>query len=814
MQMTLPVALLAAASAVEACELKLLPESLPLRGPGASHRMLLVETMHGAVTADLTAQGEFSSSAPAVAVIDKDGTVRAVGDGEAILTARFGPRSVRATVRVAGTGAPPVHSFRNEVNAVLTRNACNSGACHGALAGKGGLKLSLRGYDLDADHFAITRQAQGRRIDKTSPEDSLLLAKATAAVKHGGGMKITPDTRDHRILREWIAAGAPARSDADPVITELQVVPAAATLKPGAKLQILARAVYSDGSIRDVTHWTKWSSSDDLVAAVDADGRVTAAGNGEAAIVAVFDNRPATVRITSPQATVPDPRVFADAPRNNFVDELVLAKLAKLNIPPSPTCTDHEFVRRAYLDAAGILPTPQETQAFVADKSPDKRARLIDALLARPEFTDYWAYKWGEMLLVSSKLPGPAMWSFHEWVRRSVADNKPWDRFAREILTAKGSTLDNGAANYYVLHKDITELTEATTVTFLGMSLTCARCHNHPLEKWTQTQYYGLANTLARVKLKNGDRPGEVIVYAASSGDVPHPRTGRPVPPAPLDAKPIALDDPADRRTYLADWLTQPDNPFFARSTVNRVWRNFLGRGLFESEDDLRATNPATNEELLAALSADFVKNGYDMRRLVRLIMSSAAYQRSSRPVPGNADDDRYYSRYLVRRLPAEVILDAYSQITGVPTSFQQSNAEGQPRGPKYPDGTRALQLPDSRTVSRFLDSFGRPERAQACSCERNQESSVGQSLHLFNGRTLNDKLRAADGRIADWLKRKITDDAAIDEAFLLALCRPPTDAERARLKETLAEAGADRRAALEDLLWGVCVGKEFLFNH
>jgi hypothetical protein len=835
--LALPVA--AYPSVAGACELKLLPPSVTLRGAGDFHRLTLVETMHGTVTKDVTALGEFSSSAPGVATVDKDGTVRAVGDGEAVITATLPPRTVRITVRVEAAKAPTAWSFRNDVIPVLTRGACNSGACHGALAGKGGLKLSLRGYDLDADHFAITRQALGRRIDRGagSAADSLLVTKPLGVVKHGGGPRLAGGSLDERILVEWIAAGAPAHAEADPTLKGIEIVPPEASLKPGEKLRLIVRATYTDGRVRDVTHWARFVGSDDLVATVDADGRVTVAGRGETAITAVFAGMPAVARIVSPSEKEVADDVFAKARHANFIDELVLKKLAALRIPPSPDCTDHEFIRRAFLDAAGTLPTPAEVAAFVADTSADKRAKLVDALLSRPEYVDYWTYKWGDLLLVSSKLPTQTMWSYHAFVRRSVADNKPWDRFAREILTAKGSTLENGAGAYFVLHKDITDLTETTSVTFLGMSLTCARCHNHPLEKWTQDQYYAMANLLSRVKLKNGERPGETLVIAAPTGDVLHPRTGRPMPPQPLDGPVTDPSAAADRREAFADWLTRPENPFFARAAVNRVWRNFFGRGLVEAEEDMRATNPATNEELLAALTADFAKNGHDVKRLIRLIMTSATYQRSGRPVPGNETDDRFGSRYVPKRLAAEVLLDAYSQITGVPTEFRKMSRDGNPTGDPYAAGTRAQQLPDVQILSPFLASFGRPVREQSCSCERNSESTVGQALHVNNGKTLNEKLRSPRSVAEAWLNEKVADGELVDRAFLLVLSRPPTAEERSKMLAAIADASdlaaadgkadgkadakskeadakAARRQVIEDVLWSLATSTEFLFNH
>src|SRR5262249_52817412 len=649
---------------------------------------------------------------------------------------------------------------------------------------------------------------------------TLMLLKPPMAVPHGGGKKLDVESPEYQILADWIASGASGPKSDDPRVTKLEVLPPEAMLKPKDALQVLVRAYYSDGRVADVTRWAKFTSSEDLVATVDADGQIKVAGHGEAAISVLFANQGATSRIVSPHAHPLDERVFTSAAKHNFIDDLVLQKLQELRLPPSPLCSDHEFIRRAFLDAAGILPTPEEVTKFLADPAPDKRAKLTDQILERSEFVDYWAYKWSDLLLVSTrKLPQQSVWAFYQFIHRSVADNKPWDRFARDILTARGSSLQNGAASYFVLHRDTAELNEATSITFMGMSITCARCHNHPLEKWTQDQYWSMANLFSRVALKNGDRAGEVLVQSQSFGDVPHLRKGIPMPPTPLDGKPLPFDSPTDRRQYFADWLTSPDNPYFAKALVNRVWRNFLGRGLVEAEDDLRQTNPPTNAELFDALAKDFIDHHYDVKRLIRTVANSAAYQRSAKPLPGNVNDDRFYSHYLIRRLSAEVLLDAYAQVTGVPTPFNQiRSAAGDSSSPYagYPLGTRALQLPDAQVVSRFLDAFGRPERSQTCSCERQQDSSVGQALHVNNGQTLNDKLRDKKCRVEEWLMEKVTDEEAVKRVFVLALCRTPTAGEMTKFKGLLAEAAAEkapRREALEDLLWSVLSSKEFMFN-
>jgi hypothetical protein len=811
-----------ATTAAPAADIRLLPGDLTLIGPHGSQRLLAVSLdKNGVVDGEVTGKVKFHSSNPAVVKVDEDGVARAVGDGQALLTALLGKDQTAIKVKVAGTKEPFTWSFRNHIVPVLTKIGCNSGACHGALAGKGGLKLSLRGYAPADDHFVLTRQANGRRIDPVEPANSLMLRKPTLAVPHGGGLKLPVESPEYSRLAEWIAAGGPGPKQDDVRITRLEVFPPAAILKPKDSLQMIVRAWYSDGHGEDVTRLARFASTEDQVAGVDDDGLVKVGGHGEAAITVLYSNLVAVAQIASPLPNQVDATIFAKSPRKSYIDDLVLKKLQSLNIPPSAECSDNEFIRRAYLDAAGILPTLAELQAFVKDKSADKRARLIDQLLARAEFVDYWTYKWSDVLLISSrKLPQPAMWAFYQHVRQCVADNKPWDVFARDILTAIGSNLQNGAANYFVMHKEVTDLTEATSVTFMGMSITCCRCHNHPLEKWTQDQYWSMANLFARVGIKNGDRAGEITVQSLPDGEALHLRRQIAMPPAPLDGMALALDSPVDRRKYFADWLTAKNNPYFARALVNRVWKNFMGRGLVEAEDDLRQTNPPSNPELLEALAKDFEGHNYDVKYLIKTIMNSAAYQRSAKPVPGNAGDDRFYSHYLIRRLPAEVVLDAYSQVTGVPTVFNVINvgaSGGTAPTNAYPLGTRALQLPDALVASQFLDAFGRPDRSQTCSCERTTDATVGQALHLNNGKTLNDKLRSKASRVEQFHMDKLSDEEAIRQVLLLALSREPTAKELVRLQTLMADAARNavpRREILEDLFWAVLTGKEFLFNH
>ncbi len=809
------------AAAIAPAKLELLPAQVTLVGPRATQRFLAEATFAGGHSGDVTAKAQFHSSNPQVATVNREGIVRAAGDGEALITARLGARHATAKIIVQNAQRSFTWSFRNHVLPVMTKAGCNSGACHGAAAGKNGFKLTLRGYDPEADYLTLTRQAIGRRIVKQEPAQSLMLLKPTMTIAHGGGQRFRPGSLEYQIISDWIASGTPPPTEHDPLMQRLEVIPPGVVLRPGADQQVLVRAHFSDGHTEDVTRWAKYNSADVGVATVNDDGLVKMVGHGEAAITVWYLNKVAYARLAVPFPNRIDPRVYRTAKRNNFIDDLVLKKLEELRIAPSEPATDNEFVRRAYLDAAGILPTPAEVERFIsekgADQRPDRRARLIEEILGRSEYLDYWAYKWSDLLLVNTaKLAPPAVRSYYNWVRESVEKNKPWDKMAREILTGSGSTLENGALNFFVLHKETIDLSETVTQAFLGMRITCARCHNHPLEKWTQRDYYQFANLFSRVSLKNGSERGEFIVYAAADGNINHPRLNRPLPPRPLEGQEVPLADGRDRRQVLADWLTSPRNPYFARAMVNRVWRNFMGRGLVEAVDDVRETNPASNEALFQRLTQEFVAHGFDVKWLVRAIMNSATYQLSSKPNATNEKDEKYYSHYIIRRLPAEVILDATAQVTGVPTTFDG-----------YPRGTRALQLPETRVNSYFLTVFGRPPRVFTSEEERHHEPSVTQALHVINGQTLNEKLRAPNG-VADMLARLgFSAERIVEHMYLAALSRPPTPKERQSIAARLDEAEAQgaktkgledavvlRRQAIEDLMWAMLSGKEFLFNH
>lgn len=709
-------------------------------------------------------------------------------------------------------------TFRNHVQPVLTKAGCNMGACHGAAAGKNGFYLSLRGYDDEADWLAITRSAGGRRLSPADPGRSLLLLKATGTVPHKGGKRIETGSLEYHTLADWIASGAPGPQDSDPRLTRLEVLPAQTRHQPGDTQTLQVRAHFSDGRVEEVTRWAKYSSANESVANVSEDGEVTVVGYGEAGVTAWYLSQIAVAFVTSPYTNDLPADTFAQLPRRNFIDEQVNAKLQELNLPPSPRATDAEFLRRAYLDTLGVLPTPDEVRDFLTDTaaSVERRDALIERLLNRPEFVDYWTYKWSDLLLVnSSKLRPAAARAYHAWIRRQVEANRPWDELVRDLVTARGSTFENGAGNFFLLHDDPRSMAETTTQAFMGMSVGCAKCHNHPSEKWTNDDYFALANLFARVRMKNGAGDGERIVLASTTGDLIQPRIGKPQPPRPLTGTALEFDDPDDRRTHLAAWLTSPENPYFAQSVVNRLWANFYGVGLVERVDDLRVSNPASNEALLAAAAQFLTEHRYDLKALMREILRSETYQRSSEPLPGNAADTRFYARYYPRRLMAEVILDAYSQVTGVPTEFKRATGNGDTFQFTYPRGTRALQLPDSQIASYFLESFGKPDRIQTCECERTAEPSVAQVLHIANGQTLNAKLAARECRAAQRLKEKASAEQVVEEAYLSALARLPSAGEKSKLTRMLDEAGDEQKGTvLEDIYWALLSSKEFLFNH
>jgi hypothetical protein len=714
-------------------------------------------------------------------------------------------------------------SFTNDIVPILSKAGCNGGGCHGALAGKAGFRLSLFGYDPASDHLAITRDALGRRVDLAQPATSLLLIKPTMAVPHKGGKRLDVDSNDYRLLAAWIADGCPGPQPDERQLESIRIEPAEAVVAPGDEVGFAVTAQYNDGSTRDVTRWARFTATDATVASVNDSGVATALGHGSGAITAWFSSQIAVGRVTAPFANELAPETFADAPRASLIDDLVLEQLARLKLAPTPPCDDATFLRRAFLDTIGRLPRPEEVRSFLADSSPKKRERLVDLLLARPEFIDYWSYKWADIFLVTgSALRPAAVQAYASWIRDRVAENMPWDQLVREVVTATGSSVENGATNFFAVHQDPETMAENTSQAFLSLSIGCAKCHNHPLEKWTNDQYYAFANLFARVRAKgwggdarNGD--GVRTLYVESRGDLLQPRTGRPQPPAPLDGEPLDPASPADRREALAAWLTSPDNPYFTRAIVNRVWANFFGIGLVNSVDDLRATNPASNEPLLAALAEFTVEHGYDLKALMRLILLSETYRRGSQVLPENAGDRLWFARAYPTRLMAEVLSDAISDVTSVRDAYTEIalNDGSTQKVDAYGKDTRALELSDSAVKSYFLETFGRNDREITCECERSNQPSLVQVLHLSNGSTLNDKLAAKNGYLTQLLATEPANEAILEDAWLRTLSRFPTDEETKPFLEMLeAAAPEEKRAVVEDLYWSLLTSREFLFRH
>jgi hypothetical protein len=717
---------------------------------------------------------------------------------------------------LASDARADVPTFERDIQPILTRAGCNAGACHGKARGQNGFQLSLLAYDPDFDFNAITTEARGRRVFPANPAFSLLLRKASGRTPHGGGRKIAEGSAEYRAIEKWIAAGTP-RTPADaPKLDRITVTPATKLMKFGESQQLAVTAHYADGTTRDVTALAQFSSSESVYVGVSAEGLVKAAPiPGEAAIMARFAEKFAVCNVLVPLPTPVDAAVYDKLPRNNYIDGHVWAKLKQLNVTPSDLSTDAQFHRRAYLDVIGRLPSPDETRAFLSDKDAKKREKLIDALLDRPEYADFWANKWTDLLRPNPYHVGmKATYNFDQWIRKSFRANKPYDQFVREIVAANGSTWTNGAAVFYRNRREPDELTTMVSQLFLGVRLDCAKCHHHPFEVWGQDDFYSFAAFFGRIgrqgvgisaPISGGE---EAIHLGSGSGGrrngstVRHPLTGKEMTPTPLLGKPLDIDADTDPRAVLADWITAPENPYFAKVIANRVWADLMGRGIVDPVDDLRATNPPSNPELLDALAKDFRANKCDLKKLIRAICLSHAYQLSTTPNERNASDLRNYSRHYRQRVRAEVLLDMVCDATGAPEKF-----EGMPAG------SRAVEVWTARAQSVFLDSFGRPDPNQDPPCERTAETTVVQALHLMNSPYINAKVTRADGRCAKLAEGKKTPAEIIDELYLTAYCRFPTAAERTKALQRFDKKGATRKSATEDLLWALMNTPEFVFN-
>ncbi len=789
----------AAAQRAAAAELTVTPRAIVFKD-AFDGRQLLVS----AGDRDVTRAARYASSDAAVVRVDDRGYLQPVGDGSARVTVGHGKAEVSVAVRVDGVGAGRTIDFKTEIVPLLSRLGCNAGGCHGKASGQNGFKLSLFGFDSAFDYEAIVREARGRRVFPAAPAQSLILLKATGRVPHGGGKRMSADGEEYRLLRRWIEAGAPASAPGAPGVVRLRVAPGDCTLRPGQEQQLAVEAEYGDGSRRDVTRQAEYFTNLDVVATVDRDGLVTARQQtGEAAIMARYRGH-----VTVFRAIVPHGEPLKELPDfkpNNYIDELAGAKWMKLGLRPSPPADDATFLRRVTVDLCGRLPTADEARAFLADTGADKRSRLIDRLLDSPDYPAYFALRWGSILR-NSNLAGAnqAAYAFHDWIKDQIARNRPYDEFVRGIVAAAGEWQDAPAVNWYWQMRDdqLHQVTADTAQVFLGIRLQCARCHHHPYERWGQEDYYGLAGFFTRLGRKSfGEPPPYYAASSVTTGEK-DPRTGKTPEPKYLDGPVAKFTPEEDPRHALVDWMARPDNPFFAKALVNRLWGHFLGRGLYHEVDDLRESNPPSNPELLDALAADFVKHKFDVKHVIRTILNSRVYQLSSEPTDGNKKDRQNFARYYARRMIAEVFYDAVNQATGAKANFSGVAADA-----------RAVDLPHEGFGSYFLDTFDRPRRVTGCECERSSGATLAQVLLLANSNEVEDKLRNGDGRVAKLVKAKKTTSEVVEEFYLTAYARRPTKAE---LETMVAYVGreTDRQHALEDVLWVILNSKEFMFNH
>ncbi len=757
-------------------------------------------TQPDGITRDVTAKCQVAFTNPALAKLDKF-SVLPVADGTTEMTVTFNGQVVKVPVKVAQATVERPISFKRDVMPVFLRAGCNQGGCHGAARGKDGFRLSLFGFDPDGDHFRLTRELNGRRVNLAIAGDSLLLTKAAGKVPHTGGAKIKEGDEYYQSITRWIEADCPNDAADVPLPVSMEVYPPAGVLDgKGEQQRIVVRAKYTDGTDRDVTNLALFLSNNDTSAKIDGDGAVTAGERGEAFVMARFH----TFTNGVPFITLPKGLQFAwtNPPENNYIDTLVHNKLKKLRIEPSGICTDEVFVRRVYLDVIGILPTPEEHARFMVSTLPNKRELLVDELLERKEFSELWVLKWAELLQIrsSNQVSYKAMLLYYNWLQDKIARNVPTDVWVRELLGANGGTFKNPVTNYYQIERDILKVTENVGQVFMGMRIQCAQCHNHPFDRWTMDDYYGFAAFFSQIGRKTGDDPREIIVFNSGGGDVRHPIGGRVMKPKFLGgAEPEVAGK--DRRVVLASWLASPENPYFAKNLANIVWSHVLGQGIIDEVDDVRISNPASNQELLDEMGAKFTSYKYDFKKLVRDICTSRTYQRSTETTPTNANDTRNFARGPIRRIRAETMLDIISQATDTKNKF---------RG--LPDGSRAVQIADGGVSTYFLTTFGRPTRETVCSCEVRLEPTLSQSLHLLNGNTVEPKI--VQGKIvATMLAEKKTPPQIIEHLFLRTLSRSPRPDELQRLL-SIVDASENKKQALEDVFWALLNSREFMFNH
>lgn len=732
-----------------------------------------------------------------------------------------------AQQRIVPNGHPRSEplSFTRDVIPALTKAGCNAGACHGSFQGRGGFALSLLGFDAAFDHDVLTKSSRGRRVNVGSPDQSLLLLKPVGAVPHGGGRRISADSEVAAVLRAWLTNGMPGPSDSDLEGLQIKVDPPDAVLSVasgtiGSEYQpthLRVTATFGDGSSRDITPWALFDARDKTIAEVSRLGVVTAKRPGKTAVTVRYLGQVASVSVSVPFGS---PTEF-DFPPQNMLDTIAAAEWKRLGVQPAPLANDATFLRRVFLDLIGTLPTQEEARKFEADTSATKRSRLVDELLARPEYVDYWSLKWGDLLRAHRRYLGDkGLASFNGWIRQSVRDNKPLDVMTRELLTAQGNLFTNGPVGYFFIDEKVEDLAETTSQVFLGIRLQCTKCHHHPNEVWSQDDYYGLAAFFSKLETKDsgaaGARFGGPKSLRATSKENPNRKPQMAVAPRVFGSEATKVTGPVeatltptdsigvavDPRQQLANWMTERSNPYFARNFVNRYWAALLGTGLVEPVDDMRATNPASMPTLLDALAKDFAEHNFDVKHLLRTICNSRVYQLAPELNPPRDADGALFTHRVPRRLSAEVLLDAINHVTGTTESFV-----GQPVG------TRAISLPDPTIASHFLSTFGRPQRNNPCECARGSNTDLSQALHLANSSALHEKLLSPTGRLAERLKANRTDDEIVEELYLTALSRRPTDEERQVVQESLA-SGTSREETWQDILWALLNCSEFVFGH
>lgn len=786
------------------------PAALELSADSPRHAVIVTAELLDGLTVDVTEAVRFEVSRRAPFRVDVTGAVVAERPGTGELTARWAGRAVKIPVTVRGDPSrTPTPSFVRDVLPRLNQAGCASGGCHSKPEGQNGFKLSVFSYDPKADFGELVREGRGRRTFPPAPEESLLVQKPLNTVPHEGGQRFARDSETHRILVRWQQAGMPYAAAEEPVLQRITAFPAERRYAKGSTQRLLIRAHYSDGGVRDVTALAAFESNDGEVARVDSAGRMTVGSQtGQAVVVARYMGFVAAAQVLVPAETLLPMERYAALPKHNFVDELSDAQWQRLGLFPSPLCSDAEFLRRSKLDTLGLLPTPEEVRTFLSDPDPDKRRRWIGHLLEHPAYADYWANKWADLLRPNPDRVGvKSVFLLDQWIREQFRANRPYDEFAREIVLAEGSNHRAGPAVIYRDRREPPELTTLFSQLFLGTRLECAKCHHHPNEKWSQDDFYQLAAYFGPVKQKGaGLSPpisaGTETFYYAPGGAVKHPVSGAVMTPRSPDG-PEPRESPGDPRRALADWMTQPENPFFAPAAVNRVWANFFGRGLVHPVDDFRTSNPCVNPELLAALARDFAVHGYDLKHLMRILLESRTYQLSTEPNDTNLSDTRQFSRSYRRRLPAEVLMDAVRDVTGVPDIFAA-----------LPAGGRAMQVWSYKVESHFLDAFGRPNPSSDCPCERDLQLSVVQSLHLMNSRSVQAKLSDPQGRVRRLAAGDQPPEEVVREAYLTTLNREPSPRELQLAVAAFAAAGSTREMATEDVFWALLNSPEFILNH